>query len=87
MTTLREILLKNIPDVKKAQLIQTILLEHNFKCFVEVDSRYIRIEELESTDRLCEKKLYEILELDNIENAKLRTEMGMYNIFYIPISK
>lgn len=85
MTTLKEILLKNIPDVKKAQLIQIYLLQYKCTCFVEVDSKYVRIEELDNSLSLTPEKLYEILELDNIENAKLRTEMGIYNIFYIPI--
>ncbi len=85
MTTLNDILIKNIEDCKKAQLLQTILLENGFKCFVEVDSKFVRIEELENHFPLTPEKLFEILELENIESAKLRTEIGMYNIFYIPI--
>lgn len=86
MTTLKEILVKNIEDYKKAKLIETILLEKGFKCFVEVDSKYVRIEDLENHHSLTKEKVYEVLELENIEMAKIRTEIGMYNIFYIPIS-
>ncbi|WP_407376331.1 hypothetical protein [Methanobrevibacter sp.] len=86
MTTLQDILKKNIEDYKKAKLIETILLEHGHRCFVEVDSRYLRIEEMDNHYTLSKEKLYEILELENIEVAKLITEMGRYNIFYIPIS-
>ena len=86
MTTLKDILEKNIEDVKKAQLIGIILQEQGFKCFVEVDSKYIRIEELENHHSLTKENLSTILELKDIEIAKLRTEIGMFNIFYIPIS-
>jgi hypothetical protein len=85
MTTIKEILLKKIEDYKKAQLLQTILLEQGFKCFVEVDSIFVRIEELDNNISLTDKKLSEILELNHIQSAKIRTEIGMYNVFYIPI--
>ena len=85
MTCIEDILLKNIEDYKKAKLVETILLEQGFKCFVEVDSKYVRIEELENHYGLTEEKLHDILELENIETAKLRNEMGVYNIFYIPL--
>lgn len=83
MTSLEEILLKNIEDYKKAKLVETILLEQGFKCFVEVDSKYVRIEELENHYTLTKEKLHEVLELENIETAKLRTQMGVFNVFYI----
>lgn len=83
MTSLEEILLKNIEDYKKAKLVETILLEQGFKCFVEVDSKYVRIEELDNHYRLTKEKLHEVLELENIETAKLRTQMGVFNVFYI----
>ena len=86
MTSIKDQLLKNnTADWKKAKLIETVLLEKGFKCFVEVDSRFIRIEELENHKILSKEKLQNILELNNIEIAKLRTEIGMFNIFYIPI--
>ena len=83
MTSLEEILLKNIEDYKKAKLVETILLEQGFKCFVEVDSKYVRIEELENHYTLTKEMLHEVLELENIETAKLRTQMGVFNVFYI----
>lgn len=85
MTTLQDILVQKIEDYKKAKLIETILLEKGYRCFVEVDSKYVRIEEIETTHTLTKQKLYEILELENIETAKLITEMGRFDIFYIPI--
>ncbi len=84
MTTLKDILRKNILDYKKAELLRSILLQHGFKCLVEVDSRYIKIENLEIDNPLTKEKLYGILELKNIEKAKLRTELGIYEVFYIP---
>ncbi|WP_458403739.1 hypothetical protein [Methanobrevibacter sp.] len=85
MTSLKEILVQKTEDYKKAKLIETMLLEHGYRCFVEVDSKYIRIEEMDNHYTLSKEKLNEILELENIEVAKLITEMGKFNIFYIPI--
>ena len=86
MTTVNDIICKDIEDYKKAKIVQIILLEEGFKCFVEVDSRYIRIEDLDVHQNLTEKNLHSILEFTDMETAKIRTEMGMRNIFYIPIS-
>lgn len=85
MTKLEEILAENIEDYKKAKLIEGILLKKGHKCFVEVDSKYIRIEELEIMNCLSKEKLQKILDFEKIETAKLRTCIGMYNIYYIPI--
>lgn len=85
MTSLKEILVQKTEDYKKAKLIETMLLEHGYRCFVEVDSKYIRIEEMDNHHTLSKKNLNEILKLENIEVAKLITEMGKFNIFYIPI--
>lgn len=84
MTTLYDILLKNIEDYNKAKIIETMLLEKGYGCFVEVDSKYIRIEERENYHTLTKEKLHEILGLKDIEEAKLVTEMGRFTIFYIP---
>ncbi len=85
MTTLKDIYSKNIKDCKKAKLLETILLEKSFKCFVEVDPKYVRITEHKNHHSLTKEKVYEILELENIEIEKIITEIGMYNIIYIPI--
>lgn len=85
MTSIKEILSKKIEDYKKAQLLQIILLEKGFKCFVEVDSKFVRIEELNNNISVTDQKLSEILEINHIQSAKIKTEIGMYNVFYIPI--
>jgi hypothetical protein len=85
MTKLKDILSKNIADYKKAKLIETILLEQGFKCFVEVDSLFVRIEELDSHNSLTKEKLYDTIEIGTIAIGNIKTEIGMFNVFYIPI--
>lgn len=85
MTEIKDILTSNMVDYKKAKLIETILLEQGFRCFVEVDSLFLRIEELDGHNGLSEEKLYDILELGTIAIGKIKTEMGMFYVFYVPI--
>ena len=85
MTDIKDILTSDIEDYKKAKLIETILLEKGFRCFVEVDSLFLRIEELDGHNGLTIEKLYDIFELGTIAIGKIKTEMGTFFVFYVPI--
>lgn len=85
MNPLNEILTKKVADIEKSRLIEEILLKNNYRCFVEIDSEYIRIEELEEPNKLDKNKIKEILKVKTVKKASYTTIIGRYNIFYIPI--